>query len=267
MVTTGDQFLKDKWQAFGGKGMFVKELEEALLDRRADIAVHSMKDVPATFPTGLSMAAICTRDNPFDALISKAYNSLDNLPVGASIGTTSLRRQSQLLARRPDLTMVSLRGNIQTRLSKLETEGFDAIVLAVAGLERMGLQGMITQILDDNIMLPACAQGALGIECRTDDEEMQQLVARLNDPLSAICVHSERHVNAVLGGNCHAPIAVYCRLEADSQLLLRALVATPDGSTLITDSQRGHQRDALKLADQCAHALHAMGAATLLAAR
>lgn len=265
MITTGDRFLKDALLAIGGKGMFVKELEEALLDERADIAVHSMKDVPATFPTGLCLTAICTRDNPFDALISQSYSSLQSLPVGASVGTTSLRRQSQLLAHRPDLHMIPLRGNIQTRLNKLETGQFDAIVLAVAGIERMGLQNKITQIIDDNIMLPACAQGALGIECRTDDREIQKFVAALNDPLSAMCIHSERHVNALLGGNCHVPIAVYCKREADSQLLLRARVATPDGCIVINDSQHGHQRDALQLAEQCAQALLSNGAATLLA--
>lgn len=266
MVTSGDRFLKDKLQIIGGKGMFVKELEEALLDGRADLAVHSMKDVPATFPSGLSIAVICTRDNPFDALISKTYTSLDDLPVGARIGTTSLRRQSQLLAHRPDLNMQSLRGNIQTRLSKLEAGDFDAIVLATAGLERMGLHAMITQMIDENIMLPACAQGALGIECRSDDIDMHELIAPLNHPVSALCVHTERRVNAMLGGNCHVPIAVYCTSETDSQLLLRARVATADGDIMIHDTQRGHQDDAMILAEQCAQTLLENGAATLLAA-
>ncbi len=263
MVTSGDKFLKDTLLAIGGKGLFVKELEEALLDNRADIAVHSMKDVPATFPAGLSLGAICTRDSPFDALISKSYGSLSALPAGASIGTTSLRRQSQLLALRPDLNMVSLRGNIQTRLAKMEADEFDAIVLAVAGLDRMGLQDLITQTLNDDIMLPACGQGALGIECRSGDEVMQRLIAPLNDPMSATCVHSERYVNALLGGNCHVPIAVYCMPVADSQWLLRAKVATPKGCTVISDSRSG--QDAMILADQCAQALLANGAAELLA--
>ena len=265
MVTSGDQFLKDKLLAIGGKGLFVKELEEALLDNRADIAVHSMKDVPSMFPAGLSLAAICTRDSPFDALLSQSYTSLNALPLGASIGTVSLRRQSQLLAIRPDLNMMPLRGNIQTRLAKMAVCEFDAIVLAVAGLERMGLENLITQTLDDDIMLPACGQGALGIESRTDDAVIQQLIAPLNDPMSALCVHSERHVNALLGGNCHVPIAVFCTPTADSTVLLRAKVATPDGRTMISNRQSGHQRDAMVLAEQCAQDLLANGAAELLA--
>lgn len=265
MQTSGDAFLKDKLLAIGGKGLFVKELEEALLDGRADIAVHSMKDVPTTFPEGLSLAAICKRENPFDALISPSHSNLNSLPEGAMIGTTSLRRQSQLLALRPDLKMVSLRGNIQTRLDKIKAHEFDAIILAVAGLERMGLMDNHTHILSDDIMLPACGQGALGIESRTEDQDILKLIAPLNDPLSSLCVHSERHVNALLGGNCHVPLAVYCMPSSDSQLLLRALVATPDGQTVLTDSQRGHQRDAMVLAQTCAQTLLSNGAAELLA--
>lgn len=265
MVTSGDKFLKDKLLAIGGKGLFVKELEEALLDDRADIAVHSMKDVPALFPAGLSLNAICARANPFDAFVSNSYSCLDALPLGASVGTTSLRRQSQLLAIRPDLHILPLRGNIHTRLAKLEAEEFDAIILAVAGLERMEMAQKITQILNDDTMLPACGQGALGIECREDDDRVKHLIAPLNDPLTALCVSSERRVNALLGGNCHVPLAVYCAPMPNSQLLLRALVATPDGRTIITDSQHGHQTDAMALADQCAHALLAKGAANLLA--
>lgn len=266
MVTSGDQFLKDKLLTIGGKGLFVKELEEALLDKRADIAVHSMKDVPTAFPAGLSLAAICKRDSPFDAMISNAYANLGALPIGASIGTISLRRQSQLLAIRPDLKMLPLRGNIQTRLTKMKTGEFDAIVLAVAGLERMGLQDKITQTLHDDIMLPACGQGALGLECRTDDEVMQRFIAPLNDPISALCVHSERRVNALLGGNCHAPLAVFCTPVADAQLLLRARVARPNGLNLISESLLGLQSNAMMLADQCAQSLLAKGAAELIAA-
>jgi len=266
MATSGDKFLKDSLLTVGGKGLFVKELEEALLDHRADIAVHSMKDVPATFPAGLCLAAICMRDSPFDALISKSWSSLNTLPHGAIVGTTSLRRQSQLLALRPDLNMVSLRGNIQTRLSKMEAGEFDAIILAVAGLKRMALQNMITETLSDDIMLPACGQGALGVECRTNDENILNLIAPLNDSVTALCVHGERHVNALLGGNCHVPVAVYCMQMPDSDLLLRAMVATPDGRTMISDSRRGHQQDVMALAEQCAQALLKNGAAELLAA-
>lgn len=263
LITSGDKFIKDKLSATGGKGLFVKELEEALLDRRADLAVHSMKDVPAEFPEGLGLAAICTRDNPLDALISEKH-SLNTLPSGAIIGTTSLRRQSQLLAIRPDLKIKTLRGNIHTRLSKLNSGEYDAIVLAAAGLERMAMDQVIREILSTEIMLPACGQGALGIECRMDDHELKKYIAPLNDPLSAICVKSERHVNALLGGNCHVPVAVYCTLAADSQLLLRAKVATGDGKIIISNSQQGHQQDAIALAEKCARALLASGAGLLL---
>lgn len=265
MVTSGDKFLQDKLLAKGGKGLFVKELEEALLDNRADIAVHSMKDVPATFPEGLSLAVICERHNPLDALITNDHIALKALPKGSVIGTSSLRRQSQLLAIRPDLAFKTLRGNINTRLDKLKAGEYDAIVLAVAGLERMGMQDTITETLREDIMLPACGQGALGIEFRTNDAAMQRLLAPLNDPLSALCVHSERHVNAILGGNCHIPLAVFCTIGAKQQLLLRAKVLTLDGKTVISDSQSGHQSQAIALADTCAKALLAKGANELLA--
>jgi len=183
MVTSGDKFLKDKLLAEGGKGLFVKELEEALLDKRAalldkraDLAVHSTKDMPAMLPEGLCLSAICKRDNPSDALISLNYYSIDALPPGAIIGTSSLRRQSQLLAYRPDFIIKTLRGNINTRLAKLGAGEYDAIILAAAGLERMGYEGLITQILSENIMLPTCGQGALCIESRTDDAEIAALM-------------------------------------------------------------------------------------------
>lgn len=265
MVTSGDKFLNEKLSATGGKGLFVKELEEALLDKRADLAVHSMKDVPATFPDGLGLTAICTRHNPLDALVSHNHNSLDNLPRDAIVGTSSLRRQSQLLAVRPDLNIKALRGNIQTRAAKLQSGEYDAIILAVAGLERMTMDTLITEILSTETMLPACGQGALGIECRIEDEELKQLIAPLNDPISALCVNSERHVNALLGGNCHVPVAVYCTQMENSQLLLRAKVASPDGKIVISNRQCGHQEDALALAGKCAHALLDSGARDLLA--
>ena len=265
MLTSGDKFLKNKLSSIGGsKGLFVKELEEALLDKRADLAVHSMKDVPAIFPAGLCIKAICKRDNPQDALLSETYEHLNHLPHGSCVGTASLRRQSQLLAIRPDLHIKELRGNIQTRIAKLQSGDYDAIILAAAGLERMGMQHSIKDLLSTDIMLPACAQGALGIECRETDEALIKLLVPLNDPLSALCVQAERHVNALLGGNCHVPLAVYCEPEANSQLLLRAKIATIDGKIMITNSQRGHQNDAIKLADQCAQGLLASGARALL---
>ncbi|MFI4918261.1 MAG: hydroxymethylbilane synthase [Legionellales bacterium] len=264
MSTSGDRFLKDKLLAIGGKGLFVKELEEALLDNRADIAVHSTKDMPAEFPVGLSLTAICKRDNPLDALISIDFKSLDALPQQATVGTASLRRQAQLLAYRPDLQIKSLRGNINTRLDKLQAGEYHAIILAAAGLERMGFEHAITDIIADEIMLPACGQGALCIECRTDDPEIQMIVAHLNDPLSSLCVHIERKVNAQLGGNCHVPLAVFCKPTTSKQLLLRAQVMALDGSKSIYDSQTGTVDQAAQLADRCTQALLAQGAAQLL---
>jgi len=265
MTTSGDAFLKDKLVDIGGKGLFVKELEESLLDKRADLAVHSMKDVPATFPPGLSLAAICKRDNPLDALVSKVYATLHALPAGAIIGTTSLRRQSQLLTLRPDLCIKPLRGNINTRISKMQAGEYDAIVLAAAGLERMGMHSLISEVLSEDMMLPAPCQGALGIECRIDDHDLQAFIAPLNDPLSALCVYTERRVNVQLGGNCHTPLAVYCKPLANSFLLLHTKIATLDGRIMMSNSQRGHQDDAAALADQCAATLLADGAAHMLA--
>ncbi|MFC3907999.1 hydroxymethylbilane synthase [Legionella dresdenensis] len=264
MLTSGDRFLKDKLQAIGGKGLFVKELEEAMLAGRADIAVHSMKDVPAQLPDGLQLAATCRRDNPFDALISIKYDSLESLPVNSVIGTTSLRRQSQLLAYRPDLVIKPLRGNIQTRLAKLESEEFDAIILAAAGLERMALDQHIRQILDDRLMLPACGQGALSIECRSNDAVIQQILQPLNDRVTAACVNAERLVNGLLGGNCHVPLAVYCSPEQEQQIRLRARVLALDGCIVIEDTQNGKLAEANELAQQCADNLLAKGAAELL---
>lgn len=264
MVTSGDKFLKNKLADVGGKGLFVKELEEALLDKRADIAVHSMKDVPATFPDGLCLTAICTRHNPLDALVSSNYVRLDDLPTGSIIGTGSLRRQSQLLAHRPDLKIKELRGNIQTRISKLMSNEYDAIILAAAGLERMSMQDNIREVLSTEIMLPACGQGALGIECRDNDDELKKIIAPLNDPLSALCVRSERQVNALLGGNCHVPLAVFCTIEANNELLLRAKVATLDGTIVVSNTQRGPQEASTALADKCAQGLLASGARSLL---
>lgn len=264
MVTSGDRFLKDKLQSIGGKGLFVKELEEALLDKRADLAVHSMKDVPALIPQGLDFVAICKRDNPLDAFISQTHTRLTLLPAGSVVGTASLRRQSQLLALRPDFIIKPLRGNINTRLERLDKGEYDAIILAAAGLERMDMHDCITEIVDIDHMLPACGQGALGIECRTDDSELKKLLTPLHDPLTGVCVDAERRVNARLGGNCHVPLAVYCSESSDKQLLLRAKVLTLDGVTCLSDQQSGAPAEATKLADICADNLLAMGARELL---
>ncbi|CAM4465455.1 MAG: Porphobilinogen deaminase [Legionella sp.] len=265
MTTSGDKFLKDKLLAVGGKGLFVKELEEALLDKRADIAVHSSKDMPTEFPEGLSLAVICKRDNPFDVLVSKQYSRLQDLPPQAIVGTSSLRRQSQLLAYRPDLYIKPLRGNINTRLAKLESGEYQAIILAAAGLERMGFTDAIREQIPEHLMLPACGQGALAIECRTDDQETQALIAGLNDPTSAICVHTERQVNALLGGNCHVPLAVFCAPVAANQLMLHAKILNEDGTQILSNQQTGTLKDAPQLAKRCSQELLAQGGAELLA--
>jgi hydroxymethylbilane synthase len=264
MVTSGDRFLKEKLLAQGGKGLFVKELEEALLTRNADLAVHSTKDMPSELPEGLMLAAICSRDNPCDALISNHYQSLDQLPPAAVVGTASLRRQSQLLAYRPDLQVKSLRGNINTRLKQLETNAYDALILAAAGMQRMGLDGSIAQLISTDIMLPSCGQGALCLESRVDDEEILELIASLNDPLSSVCVHTERLVNAQLGGNCHVPLAVFCTVTAEHQLFLRAKVLTEDGKHCIENSQIGTLEEGDLIASRCTQALLSQGAAALL---
>ena len=264
MITSGDRWLQDRLQSVGGKGLFVKELEEALLNDLADFAVHSMKDVPATFPDGLGLAAICKRDHPLDALISLKYKSLNDLPIGACIGTSSLRRQSQLLAYRPDLVIRPLRGNINTRIKKLENFEFDGIILARAGLERMGLTHLITETLSKDIMLPACGQGALGIECKLDRKYLMALLAPLNDQKTAVCVTCEREVNRRLGGNCHVPLAVYCQYMPDDELYLQAKIVTPNGNLVLSDTKRGHRMQAMALSAKCANDLLANGAEELL---
>ena len=265
MVTSGDRFLSDALLTVGGKGLFVKELEEALLDQRADLAVHSVKDLPASFPKGLTLAAIGQRHSPWDALLSQNFASLNDLPLGAKVGTASLRRQSQLLTLRPDLRLSTLRGNVQTRIKALDQGQFDAIVLAAAGLERLGLEHRIRQRFDAAEMLPACGQGALGIECRSNDKHTRKLVAALNHPLTALCVATERRVNQRLGGNCRLPLAVFCCPESGSMLRLTAKVASANGSLVILDEQCGTQEDASLLADRCAEALLSQGAAEILA--
>ena len=263
MTTSGDRFLNHQTAAQGGKGLFVKELEEALLQNRADIAVHSMKDVPAIQPDGLGIVAISQRENPHDAFVSHRYTTLADLPLQATIGTSSIRRQSQLLAYRPDLKMIDLRGNIQTRLAKLISTPCDAIILAAAGLIRMDLQDQIQQIIPENLMLPACGQGALGIECRLDDVQTRNQIAALNDPLTALCVTTERQVNAILGGHCHVPLAVYCRIQGPD-LLLQDKVLYADGTITLTASSTGQQEQAFHLAQDCTQQLLAQGAQQLL---
>ncbi len=264
MSTTGDRFLSDSLLKIGGKGLFVKELEEALLDGRADIAVHSMKDVPIHFPDGLSLAVICTRENPFDAFISNTYKTMEDLPLGATVGTSSLRRQAQLLALRPDLNIKPLRGNVGTRLGKLNNKEFDAIVLATAGLNRLHLEHLIASSFNEKTLLPACGQGALGIECRTQDEAIKALLAPLHDPMATSCVQTEREVNAYLGGSCHAPIAIYCRPDENDMLLLDALVAATDGQRIIRAQEKGPIHTSADMSKRCAEKLFDHGAHELL---
>ena len=264
MLTSGDQFLKDKLQSRGGKGLFVKELEEALLDKRADFAVHSTKDVPVTFPEGLTLAAICKRDNPLDAFISHKYPNIDALPHQAVVGTASLRRQSQLLVHRPDLQIKTLRGNVNTRLEKLASGEYDAIILAASGLERIGLEHHIKQLIPTEIMLPACGQGALSIECRADDTEVVTLIGELNDPLTASCVQAERRVNELLGGNCHVPLAVYCLPSDTNTVTIDAKVLSFDGKQCISGSETGSVEEAMTLANKLGTYLLNQGAEQLL---
>ncbi len=264
MTTSGDRFLDDSLQKIGGKGLFVKELEEALLHHRADIAVHSMKDVPYLFPEKLILPIICKRETPYDAFISSSYRALQHLPEGATVGTSSLRRGAQLLAFRPDLTIVPLRGNVGTRLQRLDEGKYDAIILAAAGLTRLNLTHRIQQVLDKNILLPACGQGALGIECRQDDEQTQQLIQPLHHPEDALCVQTERAVNAHLGGSCHTPVAIFCEKIDHANLRLEAKVLSENGQTVLSETQTGQITAWKELALQCAEHLKIKGATQLL---
>jgi len=263
-TTQGDKILDTPLAKIGGKGLFVKELEVAMLDGRADIAVHSMKDVPMEFPEGLGLAVICEREDPRDAFVSNQYKSFADLPQGAHVGTSSLRRQCQILAARPDLKISSLRGNVQTRLGKLDAGEFDAIILASAGLKRLELEDRIAEAMDDTISLPAGGQGAVGIECRTDDERVMALLAPLNHAETAARVSAERALNKRLQGGCQVPIACYATLDGDS-LYLRGLVGSDDGQTMIRTEITGPAANAEQLGTQAAEDLLAQGAGEILA--
>lgn len=232
MTTKGDQILDSPLAKIGGKGLFVKELEVAMLQQRADIAVHSMKDVPMEFPEGLGLQVICEREEPWDAFVSNNYDSIDDLPEGATVGSSSLRRQCQLRAYRPDLNIIDLRGNVNTRLRKLDEGQYDAIILAVAGLLRLEMADRIKQKLPPEISLPAVGQGAVGIECRTDDALTQSLLAPLEDANTTLRVMAERAMNETLEGGCQVPIAGFSVLE-NKTLSLKALVGSPDGKQVI----------------------------------
>lgn len=263
MVTRGDILLDTPLAKVGGKGLFVKELERALLDGRADIAVHCIKDVPVSFPDGLGLVTICEREDPRDAFVSNAYASLDDLPPGAVLGTSSLRRQCQIHERRPDLNVRDLRGNVGTRLAKLDAGDYDAIILAVAGLKRLDLTSRIRQPLAPELCLPAVGQGALGIECRLDDSLTRALLAPLHHPATAIRICAERAMNARLDGGCQVPIGSYAEIQGD-RLWLRALVGSPDGSRVIRAEQSAPLEQAESLGIALAEALLKQGAREIL---
>ncbi|MFT5544072.1 MAG: hydroxymethylbilane synthase, partial [Arenicella sp.] len=263
MSTQGDRILDTPLAKIGGKGLFIKELEIAMQNGEADIAVHSMKDVPIAFPDGFGLHAICERENPFDAFVSNTFESLDALPHGAVVGTSSLRRQCQLRAFRDDLVIKDLRGNVNTRLAKLDDGQYDAIILAAAGLIRLGMKDRIRQELDVDISLPAVGQGAVGIECRNDDAELISLLAALNDSETSARVSAERSMNKALEGGCQVPIGSYAVLN-DGQLFLRGLVGTPDGNTILRSQAEGPLIDAEKIGLAVANELLNQGAKSIL---
>ena len=265
MSTRGDKILDAPLAKIGGKGLFVKELEQSLLERRADLAVHSMKDVPVDFPPGLHLPVILAREDPRDALVCPRFDRLAALPEGARLGTSSLRRQCQIAARRPDLRIQPLRGNVNTRLAKLDAGEFDAILLAAAGLLRLGLGRRIRARLSIDESLPAIGQGALGIECRSDDRPLQDLLAPLHDADTADRVTAERAMNRRLEGGCQVPIAGHATL-VDGELWMQGLVGSPDGRHLQRAQRRGPRAQAEALGVALAEDLLAQGAGDLLRA-
>jgi len=267
LTTRGDKILDSSLSKIGGKGLFVKELEQALLDGSADIAVHSMKDVPMEFPEGLGLAVICEREDPRDAFVSNRYKKLSELPMNARVGTSSLRRQCQIKQVRPDLQISDLRGNVQTRLSKLDQGEFDAIILAAAGLKRLGLQARITESLDDTMLLPAGGQGAVGIEVRVGNNENDKAILELLKPLNhastEICVRAERAMNRHLQGGCQVPIAGFSTLT-NNVIHLRGLVGAVDGSVILRAEEKGSANDSEALGIRVAEQLLAQGADKIL---
>jgi hydroxymethylbilane synthase len=266
ITSRGDQLLDVPLAKVGGKGLFVKELEAALLDGSADIAVHSMKDVPMEFPAGLGLGVICAREDPSDAYVSNRYHTLQALPPGSVVGTSSLRRECQLRARRPDLEIKFLRGNVNTRLRKLDAEEYDAIILASAGLMRLGFESRIAQRIDVADSLPAGGQGAVGIELRCEDSEVGDLLQPLHHESTAQRVTAERAMNRRLEGGCQVPIAGFAEHLGDGdELLLRGLVGRPDGSEILRAQARAPSGQAEQLGVSVAEDLLAQGAADILA--
>ena len=264
LSTRGDELLDVRLDEAGGKGLFIKELETALEDGRADLAVHSMKDVPVDLPPGFTLAAITQREDPRDALVSSRYPSIAELPAGAIVGTSSLRRQAQIAERYPALRIHTLRGNIDTRLAKLDRGEYDAVVLAAAGLKRLGLGARIRSLLAVEDSLPAAGQGALGIECRANPPAIAALLEPLVDRASSTCVRAEREVNRALGGNCSVPLGAYAELNG-TRLRLRALVASPDGRRIARAEREDDADDPERVGNEVAALLRAQGAAEILA--
>ena len=263
MSTEGDKLLDAPLAKVGGKGLFIKELERALLEDRADMAVHSLKDVPVDIPAGLAMPAFMSRADPRDALVSNRHAALAELPEGARVGTSSLRRRSQLLAIRPDLDVVDLRGGVHTRLARLDAGDFQALILAVAGLERLGIGDRVCEVFEPDVILPAVGQGVLAIECRAGDARIESLVAALDDADTGACVRAERAMNARLGGGCQVPIAGFAELDGES-LRLRALVASVDGRTVLREQDDSRRIEAGALGRRVAERLLERGADRIL---
>lgn len=263
MVTQGDKILDTPLAKVGGKGLFVKELELGMLQGDADIAVHSMKDVPVEFPEGLHLAVICEREDPRDAFVSNNYESIEDLPEGAKVGTSSLRRMCQIRNWRPDLEILDLRGNVNTRLRKLDGGEYDAIILACAGLKRLGFDDRIQSHLDPGFSLPAIGQGAVGIECRSDDDFINELIAPLNHAETRSRVLAERAMNFRLEGGCQVPIGGYAELDGDT-LLIRGLVGRPDGTEMVRGEIAGRAEEAEYLGTTLAEDLLARGAGDIL---
>lgn len=262
LTTQGDKILDTPLAYVGGKGLFIKELEQALLDGGADIAVHSMKDLTVSLPEGLHIAAICEREDPRDAFVSNSYEDFTQLPPRSRVGTSSLRRQCQLRAAFPRLSVMNLRGNVNTRLRKLDAGEFDALVLAVAGLKRLGFANRIRAYIEPHEMLPAVGQGAVGVECRTD-HEANALLAALDHPLTRQCVHAERALNECLEGGCQVPIAAYAQVDSDA-MHLRGLVGYPDGRRIIRGDSRGPADQPRALGEKLAMNLIDQGARKIL---
>lgn len=264
LTTRGDQILDRTLSKVGGKGLFVKELETALLDGRADLAVHSLKDVPVDLQAPFELSCVLERADPRDAFVSNDYGSLADLPHGAVVGTSSLRRESQIRARYPHLAVKPLRGNLDTRLGKLDNGDYAAIVLAAAGLERLGLAARIRALLEPADSLPAAGQGALGIEILQDRADVRAMLAPLGDAATQACVTAERAVSRMLGGSCQVPLAAYARIEGD-ELALRALVAAPDGRRIVRAERRGPSGQAQAIGEAAARDMLAGGADAILA--